>query len=158
MILGFCNHVNTFFKGQISEIKIYNRFFKDVNNVFDSNKGLVLHYDFENGLVDNVGESSLEKLNVEFTKEDIDVIENIIPFRRESKFTCMHHTDEGFVGGKWVKGETTARNEKRFVTEMQQGLINYKEDGLNNILNVMDIDNIDISSYPNTKFINVKMK
>jgi len=70
----------------------------------------------------------------------------------------MHHTDEGFVGGKWVKGETTARNEKRFVTEMQQGLINYKEDGLSNILNVMDIDNIDVSLYPNTKFINVKMK
>ena len=158
LILGFCNHINTFFKGQISEIKIYNRFFKDVNNVFDSNKGLVLHYDFENGLVDNVGESSLEELNVEFTKEDIDVIENVIPFRRESKFTCMHHTDEGFVGGKWVKGETTARNEKRFVTEMQQGLINYKEDGLSNILNVMDIDNIDVSLYPNTKFINVKMK
>jgi hypothetical protein len=87
-----------------------------------------------------------------------DVIESVIPFRRESKFTCMHHTDEGFVGGKWVKGETTARNEKRFVTEMQQGLINYKEDGLNNILNVMDIDNIDVSLYPNTKFINVKMK
>jgi hypothetical protein len=41
---------------------------------------------------------------------------------------------------------------------MQQRKIDYKVDGLNNILNVMDIDNIDVSLYPNTKFINVKMK
>jgi hypothetical protein len=62
------------------------------------------------------------------------------------------------MNGTWAKGETTARNEKRFVTEMQQRKIDYKVDGLNNILNVMDIDNIDVSLYPNTKFINVKMK
>ena len=70
----------------------------------------------------------------------------------------MHHTDEGFVGGKWVKGETTARNEKRFVTEMQQGKINYKVDGLKNVLDTMEVVNVDDSLYPNTKFINVKMK
>jgi hypothetical protein len=62
------------------------------------------------------------------------------------------------MNGTWAKGETTARNEKRFVTEMQQRKIDYMVDGLNNILNVMDIDNIDVSLYPNTKFINVKMK
>jgi hypothetical protein len=58
----------------------------------------------------------------------------------------------------WKKGETTARNEKRLVMEMQQGLIDYKTDGLNNVLNVLDIDHIDVSLYENTKFINVKMK
>jgi hypothetical protein len=62
------------------------------------------------------------------------------------------------MNGKWAKGETTARNEKRFVTEMQQGKINYKEDGLNKILDVLDIDSVDDTLYPNTKFINVKMK
>ena len=65
---------------------------------------------------------------------------------------------EGFINGRWAKGETTARNEKRFVTEMQQGKINYKEDGLNKILDVMDIDSVDDTLYPNTKFINVKMR
>jgi hypothetical protein len=59
---------------------------------------------------------------------------------------------------KWKKGETTARNEKRFVMEMQQGLIKHSEDGLNNILNVLDVKNIDVSLYDNTKFINVTMK
>ena len=41
---------------------------------------------------------------------------------------------------------------------MQQGKINYKEDGLKNVLETMEIVNIDDSLYPNTKFINVKMK
>ena len=40
---------------------------------------------------------------------------------------------------------------------MQQGKINYKEDGLNKILEVLEIENIDDTLYPNTKFINVKM-
>ena len=59
---------------------------------------------------------------------------------------------------KWAKGQTTARNEKRFVTEMQQRKIDYKEDGLNKILDVLDIVSIDETIYPNTMFINVKMK
>ena len=41
---------------------------------------------------------------------------------------------------------------------MQQKKINYKEDGLKNILSVLDVDNIDEETYPNTMFINVKMK
>jgi hypothetical protein len=41
--------------------------------------------------------------------------------------------------------------------EMQQGLIKHKEEGLNNILNVLNIEEINVSLYPNTKFINVKM-
>jgi hypothetical protein len=91
-------------------------------------------------------------------EENIEVVENILPYRREGRFYCLPHVDEGFMNGRWAKGETTARNEKRFVTEMQQGKINYKKDGLNKILDVLDIDNIDDTLYPNTKFINVKMK
>ena len=98
------------------------------------------------------------KQNVDLSIEDIEIIENIIPYRREGKFYCLPHVDEGFINGRWAKGETTARNEKRFVTEMQQGKINYKEDGLKNVLETMEIVNIDDSLYTNTKFINVKMK
>ena len=72
--------------------------------------------------------------------------------------TQIFNEDEGFINGEWKKGETTARNEKRFVTEMQQRKIDYKEDGLNKILEVLDVDNVDDTLYPNTKFINVKMK
>jgi hypothetical protein len=118
---------------------------------------LILHMDFRDGVKEKIEKKECE-YNVQITKENFEVIQNIIPHRRESKFDCMYHVDEGYVKGKWAKGETTARNEKRFVTEMQQGIINYKEEGLNKILDVLTIDNIDKESYPNTKFINVLMK
>jgi hypothetical protein len=113
--------------------------------------------DFKKGVLENINKEDCE-FNVTLSKENIDVVENIIPFRKEGNFDCMEHIDEGYVNGKWAKGETTAKNEKRFVMEMQQGLIKHKEEGLNNILKVLDIEDIDVSLYRNTKFINVKMK
>jgi hypothetical protein len=113
--------------------------------------------DFKKGVVENINKEECE-FNVNISKENINVVENVIPFRKEGNFDCIPHIDEGYVKGKWAKGETTARNEKRFVMEMQQGLIKHNEDGLNNILNVLNIENIDVSLYTNTKFINVTMK
>ena len=37
------------------------------------------------------------------------------------------------MDGKWAKGSTTAKNEKRFVTKMQQGKIDYKNEGMNSL-------------------------
>ncbi len=121
----------------------------DIDDVFENTDDLILHYN---------GDDESQSHNVTYTMEDIDIVENIVPYRRPSRFDCMFHVDEGYVNGTWAKGETTARNEKRFVTEMQQGLIKYKEDGMNNIMDVLEIDNIDDTLYPNTKFINVRMK
>ena len=149
-VLGFCPHANVRYKGKISDFKIYNRFFSDVNEVYTNKENVVLDYQEMNDGVINQ--------NVDFTTENIEIIENVIPFRKEGKFYCLPHIDEGFVNGKWAKGETTARNEKRFVTEMQQQKINYKDEGINKIMNILDIDNIDTTLYENTKFINVKMK
>jgi hypothetical protein len=158
LILGFCSNQKTYFKGQIAEVKIYDKCYKNLNTIFDREKGLVLHMDFEDGYLDKTNNIICENLNTEITKEDIEVIDNIIPIRREGNFNCMFHEDEGFVNGEWKKGETTARNEKRFVTEMQQKKIDYKKDGLNKILEVLDIVDIDETVYPNTMFINVKTK
>jgi hypothetical protein len=157
-ILGFCSNQKTYFKGQIAEIKIYNKCYKNIKTSVSKEKNLILHMDFENGYLDKVNNIICEYLNTEITIEDIEVIDNIIPIRREGNFNCMFHEDEGFVNGEWKKGETTARNEKRFVTEMQQKKIDYKEDGLNKILEVLDIVNVDETIYPNTMFINVKTK
>jgi hypothetical protein len=148
-LLGFCNQTNTRYKGKIADVKIFNTFKENVMDAIDGEDDLILRYDFS---------EALEVSDVGIVNEDIDVVENILPFRREGSFDCLPHIDEGFVNGGWAKGETTARNEKRFVTEMQQGKINYKEDGLKNILDTMDIVNVDDSLYQNTKFINVKMK
>jgi hypothetical protein len=147
-LIGYCNHSNTRYKGKIAEVKIFDKFFENVNDVFD-NENTILKYDFNNESGDN---------NVIVTEENIEIVENIVPYRREGSFYCLPHEDEGFVNGTWKKGATTARNEKRFVTEMQQGKIDYKNDGLKNVLDVLDIDNIDETLYPKTKFINVKMK
>ena len=95
-----------------------------------------------------------EGYNITFTNEDIELIENIIPHRREGSFYCLPHVDEGFVNGKWAKGETTARNEKRFVTQMQQGKINYKNDGLNSMK--YDLVNTELFM-DNCIIINVKL-
>ena len=157
-LLGFCNHTNTYFKGKISEIKIHNDVICDIEEIFNCDERLVLHVDFNDGFVNNINKDNCEYENVELTTEDIDVIDSFIPFRRDSRFDCLPHIDEGFVEGRWAKGETTARNEKRFVTEMQQGKVDYKNDGLQNILDVMDIESIDETLYPKTKFINVKMR
>jgi hypothetical protein len=147
-ILGFCPQLNTRYKGKISDFKIYNRFFNNINNIPKNRDNIVLDFNFM--------DETIIKQNVEITNEDIEIIENVVPFRREGRFYCLPHIDEGFIHGKWAKGETTARNEKRFVTEMQQGKIDYKNDGLNNIMEVLYIENVDTNTYPNTNIINCK--
>ena len=149
-ILGFCPQLNTYYKGKITDVKIYNKFFDTIGDIEHNKENLILDVDFN--------DDSIVSQNIELSKEDIEIVENIVPFRREGRFYCLPHIDEGFVNGKWAKGETTARNEKRFVTEMQQNKINYKEEGFSEILNVTTIESIDDESYPNTKIINVKMK
>ena len=60
------------------------------------------------------------------------------------------------VGGvdKWAKGETTARNERRYVLQMQQGNWDYKSDGINSLkYELVGIDEIG----PKAKLINVKL-
>lgn len=140
-LLGFCNHTNTRFKGKISEIKIYDASIDEITET------PILHFNsseqFE-GVVYN---------NVVSGKENIKVMKDVLPFRRDGRFECLPHVDEGFVNGKWAKGETTAKNERRFVTEMQQGKINYKNDGINSLkfeLKSLLLDN-------NTHMINVTL-
>jgi hypothetical protein len=71
---------------------------------------------------------------------------------------CLSHQDEGLVKingvDKWAKGETTARNEKRFVKEMQQGTWDYKSDGIKQLkYELVGVEEIT----PNAKFINIKL-
>mgnify|MGYP003348791766 CR=1 FL=1 len=103
---------------------------EEIEKVFDTDDdGLILHYDFSkmygSMIFDSVNEHISLPTDVVFGQENIEVIENILPYRVEGAFDCMHHVDEGYVNGEWAKGETTARNEKRFVTEMQQRKIDY---------------------------------
>jgi hypothetical protein len=148
--IGYDNFTKIGFKGKISEVKLYNKYYEpdQINDIIDDKikDNLVFSYDFN--------DNQYLKNDVEITEENIEVIENIIPYRRECTFDCLHHFDEGFKNGKWVKGETTARNEKRFVSEMQQNKVNYKEDGISNLK--YELVNIEMYT-DNCKLINVKL-
>ena len=116
-----CNPIiANYLKGKIADIKIYNDvvlpetisdFLKNENNVISD---LLTH-------------------NVEITNETFKVSSNNTPYRRNGRFYALPHPSEGFVNGEWAKGEPTAKNERRFVKEMQEGKINYKEDGINQV-------------------------
>jgi hypothetical protein len=71
---------------------------------------------------------------------------------------CLPHRTEGLIniGGieKWAKGETTARNERRYVLEMQQDKIDDKNDGLSTLkYELVNIEQLD----ENSVMINVKL-
>lgn len=159
--IGHDSNMNSYFKGKIADVKVYNKFFEysDLEMLFNTDKeGLILHYDFDNKynttLIDNVDNHIATPYNINFGNENIEVIENIVPYRRDGKFYCLPHVDEGFVGGRWAKGDTTARNERRFVTEMQQKTIDYKNDGMSTLK--YDLKNIENFS-DNCVMINVHM-
>ena len=116
-----------YFKGDIADIKIWDRALpqQEVENLHKEIPidGLIYKYNIEN----------IEKYNTEVLKEEVKVPNSIIPHRRIARFTCLPHEDEGLVDGKWKKGETTARNERRYVLEMQNGKWNYKNDGIKQV-------------------------
>lgn len=138
--LGFDPQANTRLKGEIAECRVYNKFFspEEIKEVFEgTTQGLVMDLDFESAgdgkIVDKVNGVEGILNDVEVGTTDIEIVENILPYRRDGKFYCLPHLDLGFVNGKWHQGETTARNEKRFVREMQQKKIDYKNDGMSNL-------------------------
>ena len=142
-----------FFKGCISDIKMWNRCLSknEISNLHKHipQENLIFDFDFDDEV------DGLE--NVEIIKEKIEIPHTILPYRKNGKFLCLPHQTEGLikVGGidKWAKGETTAENERRYVLQMQQGKIDYKEDGINNMkYEFISIDTI----YDRHKMINVK--
>ena len=117
-----------YFKGDIALIRGWNRALspKEVRNLHKTTpeEGFVLDVNF------NYPKTQVETFNTETIQEDIRIPNSIIPHRVEGRMRCLPHPDEGIVDGKFVKGETTARNERRYVLEMQKGSWAYKEDGI----------------------------
>ena len=132
--------VSKWFKGDIADVKMYNRALisSEVQELAlnPTNDGLTLHYDFKDGLVmdktNNGGDGIIH--NCEHNKEIIKIPHTVVPHRIAGRFNCLPHKDEGLVlvdgSMKWAKGENTAKNERRFVLQMQQGEWDYKSDGI----------------------------
>ena len=117
-----------YFKGDIAKIQAWNRALtpEEVALLHKStpSNGLTIDIDM------NKSENNIELNNVDIIEEDIKVPNSIIPHRVEGRMRCLPHKDEGIVDGKFAKGETTARNERRYVLEMQKGSWDYKGDGI----------------------------
>jgi hypothetical protein len=144
-----------FFKGDIAKFHMWDRTLTEdeVKNLHDKlpKDGLKVNLNFNNIEVNKV---DTHLFHLDWLVEDIEIPTNILPHRKNGRFECLPHKDEGLIGGEWVKGETTARNEKRYIMEMQQGNVNYKQDGFNTIkYELVDIQNINDKSV----LINVKL-
>jgi hypothetical protein len=117
-----------YFKGDVAKVYTWNRNLsaEEIENLHKNipNDGLVTNLDINNPI------DEYETYEVEEKEEAIEIPNSILPYRVEGRFRCLPHKDEGLVDGKWAKGDTTARNEERYVLQMQQGEINYKEDGI----------------------------
>ena len=122
---------NQYFKGDIAKVFAWSRCLdpKEVKNLHKiiPSGNLVMNLDF------NSPSSNFEATNVETINEPIAIPNSIVPHRVPGKLRCLPHKDEGLVNGKWAKGETTAANERRYVLQMQQDKINYKEDGIKQV-------------------------
>lgn len=117
-----------FFKGDIAKVYAWNRALspQEVKNLHNEipTKGNIINIDV------NEDSNLIRNFNAETLVEDINIPNSIIPHRVEGKMRCLPHPDEGIVNGKFVKGETTAANERRYVLQMQQDKLAYKQDGI----------------------------
>lgn len=119
-----------FLKGDIAKVFAWNRALRpeEVSNLhINTPNDKIIDLDFNEPTTD------FNNINVDFIEEYISVPNSILPHRVEGRMRCLPHKDEGLVDGKWAKGETTARNERRYVLEMQQNKLNYKEDGIKQV-------------------------
>ena len=156
--------ISKWFKGDIADLKMWDRALTsyEVSQLSNNptNDGLSLHYDFKDGLVldkTNNGNDGISH-KCEVNSDEIQIPYTAVPYRIPGRLKCLPHKDEGLIniGGvdKWAKGETTARNERRFVHQMQQGKWDYKSDGINSVkYELVSIDDIT----PNAKMINIKL-
>jgi hypothetical protein len=119
---------NKYFKGDIAKVFMWDRNLsqKEIANLHNliPNENLIIDLDFNNP------KTSFETYNTEEIYDEFKIPNSILPYRVDGRFRCLPHEDEGIVNGKFVKGETTAKNEKRYVLNMQRGNINYKTDGI----------------------------
>jgi hypothetical protein len=129
-----------------------------------NNKNFILNLNFNKVIKDNsyLMHKTFSK-NVEFVEQEIKIPSTSLPYRRDGKFLCLPHQTEGLisVGGidKWAKGETTAANERRYILQMQQGEINYKNDGMSNLEEKYEyLNKENILGINNAFLINVKCK
>ena len=158
------NEPNSYFKGDISKVMLWNRALSgdEIKNLVNETPqdNLKLHYEFEDGKAKDLSDNNYDGIShlTEKGEEEITISHAPIPHRRVGRMFCLPHKDEGLIKDdkgqdRWAKGDTTAKNERRYVLQMQQGEWDYKSDGIKQLkYELVSIENIN----PNAKMINVK--
>lgn len=120
-----------YFKGDIAQVHVWDRPLspEEVKNLHLEipKSNLIVDLDFNNPT------QRYSETGIEYREDDLLIPNSILPHRVEGRMRCLPHKDEGIVNGKFAKGETTAKNERRYVLQMQQNKINYKEDGIKQV-------------------------
>jgi hypothetical protein len=120
-----------FFKGDIAKVYAWKEKLtpEQVSNLHNDipSTDLVVDLDFNTPNTDYLNLGTVKHNDL------INIPNSILPYRVEGRFTCLPHVDEGLVDGKWSKGDTTAKNEERYVLQMQQGNIDHKKDGIKQV-------------------------
>lgn len=139
-----------YFLGDIADIQIFNRDLspREVKVLTESDRkdryALLFQLSTSNSVV---------RHNVSKEIADIEVPETIIPYRKPGRFLCLPHEDEGIVNNKFKK-DFTKHNEERYQLGMQQGKIDYKKDGINQVkYKLLGVEEI----APKAKMINVTL-
>ena len=157
--------VNRFFKGDIAKVMMWDRQLTndEIGKIHKRppSDGLKLLYDFNQGNAKDLSGNGNDGIIHNLTKrrEVIKIPNSIIPHRKSGRLRCLPHVDEGMIkdengNDKWAKGATTARNERRYVLQMQQGTWDYKSDGIKQLkYKLVGIDELN----PKAKMINVKL-
>ena len=158
------NEPNSHFKGDIAKVMMWNRVLTkdEIKNLVNETpkENLQLHYEFENGEAKDLSKNNYDGISylTKSGEEDIKISHAPIPHRRPGRMFCLPHKDEGLIKDekgqdRWAKGETTAKNERRYVLQMQQGTWDYKSDGIKQLkYELVSVEDIG----PNAKMINVK--
>ena len=135
-----------YFAGDIAQVCMWDIIFDDSERQnfyktdYPTPVNTKLYYDFskvENDIVyDLSGNGNHGIVNgCSIINEEIGKISNtILPYRnRKGRYLSLSHKRNDIVGNKFVHQKDTSINEKRFVEEVQGGMINTDEDGLTDL-------------------------
>ena len=137
---------SNFFAGDIAQVCLFDKALNNdeirdyYNNDYPNPTDTKLYYDFSNvkddivyDLSGNGNHGILNGCRVE--EESLGKIPNTtLPYRtRPGKFFSQEHKRNDMVGGKWVHQKDTSINERRFVEEVQGGIVNTDDDGLTDL-------------------------
>ena len=135
-----------YFAGDIGQIVMWDKALsdEDISKYYTSDyptpTNTKLYYDFtrvEDDIVfDGSGNNNHGIIKGGYVeKEPISSIPNTtLPYRnRPGRFFSQDHKRNDMVGGRWVHQKDTSINERRFVEEVQGGIINTDDDGLSDL-------------------------